>query len=35
MKWIRKKLTDFILGVIFREVLVGGHCGCCGKWVDQ
>ena len=34
-KRIRAKLTNFVLDVVFREVQVGGHCGCCGKWVSH
>lgn len=35
MGWVRKGLVNFILSVVFNEVFVGGHCGCCGKWVDH
>lgn len=35
MEWIRRRIADFILDVVFREVRVGGHCGCCGQWVEH
>ena len=28
-RWIRDQATSFI----YRSVVVGGHCGLCGKWV--
>ncbi len=29
--WIRDWLIDFILC----HIVIGGHCGCCGAWVDD
>ncbi len=29
--WIR----EFIVGLVIENIVVGGHCGICGKWVDK
>jgi len=29
--WLRDWLIDFII----RWIAVGGHCGLCGKWVEN
>lgn len=30
-KWIKQKFYLYD----FEDLAVGGHCGCCGSWVDR
>lgn len=32
---IKRKIVDFIIGVVLREIQVGGWCGLCGAWVPD
>lgn len=28
-------LREWLIGFILRWIVVGSHCGCCGKWVEH
>lgn len=34
-RWIRERLTSFICDTVAEHMVVGGHCGLCGKWVSD
>ena len=35
MFWLRVKIAKW-LGVWWtKDLVVGGHCGCCGKWIPD
>lgn len=31
IRWIK----EFIINTVTDELVVGGHCGLCGKWLDK
>ena len=31
IRWLKRKYKLYD----YNELTVGGHCGCCGKWVDK
>lgn len=33
-KKMLQKVKDWIAQVVCEKVVIGGHCGLCGKWVD-
>lgn len=33
--WIPKWIRELIVQVVLEELTVGGHCGCCGKWIAE
>ncbi len=33
MDWLRRKIRNWLHIVHPTEYVVGGNCGCCGKWV--
>lgn len=35
MNWIKSRLRDYIIRVVIDSVVIGGNCGCCGKWVNN
>jgi len=35
MKWIREKLKRHFDLYDIDDLQVGGHCGCCGKWISD
>lgn len=35
MKRLIDKIEYWIEGVVQKRIVIGGHCGLCGKWVDD
>jgi hypothetical protein len=35
MKWIPRWVRQTIVRVVLEELVVGAHCGCCGKWIPD
>ena len=33
--WIPGMLRRLVVQVVLEELEVGGHCGCCGVWVEH
>jgi hypothetical protein len=33
--WIPRYIRRLIVQVALEELTIGGHCGCCGKWVPD
>lgn len=32
---LKRWLKEFIIEVVCSDVTIGGHCGCCGVWVER
>ena len=35
LNWLRRRAYQFITSAVYREVVVGGNCGLCGKWIEH
>jgi len=35
MRWIRRILREIVIDIVTSDIQIGGHCGCCGKWVPD
>lgn len=35
MKWIKRKLTMFLIDLLTGYFVCGAHCGCCGVWIPN
>lgn len=33
--WVPRWIKRLIVQVVLTELTIGGHCGCCGKWVPD
>lgn len=34
-KWFGRKIRHYIVDIICHYVVIGGNCGCCGKWIND
>ena len=35
MKRIKARIISYIVNIVIGNIVVGGHCGCCGGWVAE
>lgn len=34
-KRLKCRIEKWIVGLVINQIAIGGHCGCCGKWVEN
>ena len=35
LEWLRQKVKGILVVYDIKDLVVGGHCGCCGKWLPD
>jgi len=35
IRWLRKKIDEYIINLILERVIMGGNCGLCGERIED